>query len=172
MEKRDDPTPLMEIPRDDPAKNTERSPNSPNRQLDLNEAENKRLLKELNRFKKIEIDLRNKIKDLVQHEDFTREELESVRKRENSLRNSLLKEKERRIELENGLKREEEAKKSAERNLADERRKNQNVLELEQARLKVQRLELENDNLRKVKFKTIFDQNSFLKTSMLRSSRS
>jgi len=149
VEKRDDPTPLMEIPRDDLAKNTERSPNSPNRQLDLNEAENKRLLKELNRFKKIEIDLKNKIKDLVQHEDFTREELESVRKRENSLRSSLLKEKERRIELENGLKREEEAKKSAERNLAEERRKNQNVLELEQARLKVQRLELENDNLRK-----------------------
>ena len=138
--------------------------NSPNKQLDFTTdpssgQEVKRLNRDLNRLKKLEGDLRKQIKDLVQHEDFTREELDSLRKRENQIRSHLNKEKERRIEVELSLKREEELRRTSDRNLAEERRKNSNTAELEQTKQRVRSLEMEQETLRKVPI-LLFNQNS------------
>ena len=125
--------------------------NSPAKSLDFNDsAEVTRLSKDVNRRKKVEAELRNKIKDLELHEDFTREELKQVRKSDSQNRQNWNREREKRVELENLLKKEEEARKTAERTLAEERRKNSNIVELEQSRAKVRSLELDYENLRKV----------------------
>ena len=110
----------------------------------------KRLQKEIKDKEIVEADLRKQIQDLITHEDFTKEELENLRKRESQNKSQLQAESTRCAELRTLLKKEEELRKTKETQLADERRRNQNTSELEQAKLRIRQLEIERDGVREV----------------------
>ena len=88
--------------------------------------------------------------NLIQHEDFTKEELENLQKRESQNKTQLILERTKRQELEVLLKKEEELRKTKEIQLADERRRNQNTNDLDQAKLRIRQLEMERDAVREV----------------------
>lgn len=108
----------------------------------------KKLQKEIKDKELVEAELRKKIKDLILHEDFTKEELENLQKRESQNKSQLQAERTRRQELEILLKKEEDLRKTKETLLADERRRNHNTSELEQAKLRIRQLEIERDGVR------------------------
>lgn len=125
----------------------------------------KRLQKEIKDKEVVEADLRKKIKDLILHEDFTKEELENLQKRESQYKSQYQAEKTKRQDFESLLKKEEELRKTKETQLADERRRNQNTSELEQAKLRIRQLEIERDGVREVNISEllrVFNETFFL----------
>jgi len=110
----------------------------------------RRLQREIKKRQKVELDLNKKIQDLIQHEDFTKEELENLEKRENQAKSLLNNERNKRIELEAILKKEIEFRNIQEKSLIEEKRKNMNTTEIDNAKLRIRQLELERDNAREV----------------------
>jgi uncharacterized protein YyaL (SSP411 family) len=108
----------------------------------------RRLQREIKKRQKVELDLNKKIQDLIQHEDFTKEELENLEKRENQAKSLLNNERNKRIELEAILKKEIEFRNIQEKSLIEEKRKNMNTTEIDNAKLRIRQLELERDNAR------------------------
>jgi len=151
------PTPKEEEPTPVPSKklpiperiteNMQIKPMQDEKQVD-EKKELKRLQKEIKDKESIEADLKKKIQDLIRHEDFTKAELEDLQKRESQYKSQLQAETNLRKESEKELKKEVELRKSKETQLADERRRNQNTSELEQAKLKIRQLENERDGVR------------------------
>ena len=96
-------------------------------------------------------DLKKKIDDLTNHEVFTAKELEDLQEAKLQAEAKLQTEKAKRHELEISYKKEVELRKTKETQLADERRRNQNTSELEQAKLRIRQLEIERDGVREVR---------------------
>ena len=96
-------------------------------------------------------DLKKKIDDLIKHEVFTNEELKDLQEAKLQAEAKLQTEKAKRHELEISYKKEVELRKTKETQLADERRRNQNTSELEQAKLRIRQLEIERDGVREVR---------------------
>ena len=106
--------------------------------------------KEIKDKESVETALKKKIKELIEHEEFTKQTLEDLQERESQNKSQLQAEKAERLKYENLHKKEVELRKSKETQLADERRRNQNTSELEQAKLRIRQLEIERDGVREV----------------------
>ena len=111
----------------------------------------KRLQKEIKDKESIEVNLKKKIEDLTNHENFTQGQLENLQERESQNKSQLQAERAEKLKYENLYKKEVELRKTKETQLADERRRNQNTSELEQAKLRIRQLETERDGVREVR---------------------
>ena len=107
--------------------------------------------KEIKDKESVIADLKKKIDDLTKHEDFTKEELEILQDAKLQAESKLQTENAKHQELKNLYKKEVELRKTKETQLADERRRNQNTSELEQAKLRIRQLEIERDGVREVR---------------------
>ena len=111
----------------------------------------KRLQKEIKDKESVEVNLKKKIEDLTNHENFTQGQLENLQERESQNKSQLQAERAEKLKYENLYKKEVELRKTKETQLADERRRNQNTSELEQAKLRIRQLEIERDGVREVR---------------------
>jgi len=111
----------------------------------------KRLQKEIKDKESVEVNLKKKIEDLTNHENFTQGQLENLQERESQNKSQLQAERAEKLKYENLYKKEVELRKTKETQLADERRRNQNTSELEQAKLRIRQLETERDGVREVR---------------------
>ena len=107
--------------------------------------------KEIKDKESVVAELKKKIEDLTNHEDFTKKELDDLQEAKLQAEAKLQTEKAKRHELEISYKKEVELRKTKETQLADERRRNQNTSELEQAKLRIRQLEIERDGVREVR---------------------
>jgi len=127
--------------------NIQIKPMKDEKQID-DKKELKRLQKEIKDKESVVAELKKKIEDLTNHEDFTKKELEDLQEAKLQAEAKLQTEKAKRHELEISYKKEVELRKTKETQLADERRRNQNTSELEQAKLRIRQLEIERDGVR------------------------
>ena len=107
--------------------------------------------KEIKDKESVEVNLKKKIEDLTNHENFTQGQLENLQERESQNKSQLQAERAEKLKYENLYKKEVELRKTKETQLADERRRNQNTSELEQAKLRIRQLETERDGVREVR---------------------